>query len=95
MARGPDTLVLLMGSTVLHEIAENLIRHGRSPDTPVALITKGTHPSQTRYLGTLATIAGLAEQHRPERPGLVVVGDVVNVAPSMDWFSCITVPEDR
>jgi uroporphyrin-III C-methyltransferase/precorrin-2 dehydrogenase/sirohydrochlorin ferrochelatase len=91
MAQGPDTLVLLMGSTVLQEIAENLIRCGRAPATPVALITKGTHPTQTRYLGTLATIAGLAERHRPERPGLVVVGDVVNVIPAMDWFPCVTI----
>lgn len=91
MAQGPDTLVLLMGSTVLHEIAENLIRHGRPPSTPVALITKGTHQSQTRYLGKLSTIAGLAAKHRIERPGLVVVGMVAGVVPAMDWFPCLTV----
>ncbi len=91
MAQGPDTLVLLMGSTVLGDIAENLIRHGRSPSTPVALISKGSHPTQTRYLATLATIAELAAAHKPERPGLVVVGNVVNVIPSMDWFPCTTV----
>jgi uroporphyrin-III C-methyltransferase/precorrin-2 dehydrogenase/sirohydrochlorin ferrochelatase len=93
MAQGPDTLVLLMGSTVLGDIAENLIRHGRSPATPVALITKGSHPAQTRYLATLATIAELAAAHTPERPGLVVVGNVVNVIPAMDWFPCTTITD--
>lgn len=93
MAQGPDTLVLLMGSTVLGDIAEYLIRHGRSPATPVALITKGSHPAQTRYLATLATIAELAAAHNPERPGLVVVGNVVNVIPAMDWFPCTTITD--
>lgn len=93
MAQGPDTLVLLMGSTVLGDIAENLIRHGRSPATPVALITKGSHPAQARYLATLATIAELAAAHTPERPGLVVVGNVVNVIPAMDWFPCTTITD--
>ncbi|MDY0300242.1 MAG: uroporphyrinogen-III C-methyltransferase [Trichlorobacter sp.] len=95
MANGPDTLVLLMGSTVLHEIAENLIRCGRSPSTPVALITKGTGAEQTRYLGTLATIATLADHYRPARPGIIVVGDVVRVVPEMDWFPCKTLEEDN
>ncbi|ACD97356.1 uroporphyrinogen-III C-methyltransferase [Trichlorobacter lovleyi] len=94
MAQGPDTLVLLMGSTVLAEIAENLIRYGRAPSTPVALITKGTHPTQTRYLATLATITALAARHRPQRPGLVVVGDVAGVAPAMDWFPCTTIRDE-
>jgi uroporphyrin-III C-methyltransferase/precorrin-2 dehydrogenase/sirohydrochlorin ferrochelatase len=93
MAEGPDTLVLLMGSTLLGEIADNLIHHGRSPSTPVALVTKGTHPTQTRYLATLASIAELAAAHNPERPGLVVVGNVVNVIPSMDWFPCTTITD--
>jgi uroporphyrin-III C-methyltransferase/precorrin-2 dehydrogenase/sirohydrochlorin ferrochelatase len=93
MAHGPDTLVLLMGSTLLGDIADNLIRHGRSPSTPVALITKGTHPNQTRYLATLASIAELAAAHNPERPGLVVVGNVVNVIPAMDWFPCTTITD--
>jgi uroporphyrin-III C-methyltransferase / precorrin-2 dehydrogenase / sirohydrochlorin ferrochelatase len=59
----------------------------------VALITKGSHPAQTRYLATLATIAELAAAHTPERPGLVVVGNVVNVIPAMDWFPCTTITD--
>lgn len=95
IANGPDTLVLLMGSTLLSEIAENLIRYGRAAATPVALITRGTHQDQSRYVSTLAGISSLAAAHKPARPGLVVVGDVVKVIPSMDWFSCVTVTDSE
>ncbi len=90
MANGPDTLVLLMGTTLLRDIAGQLIRYGRPANTPVALLARGTLPDQARYLGTLETIASLVEACNPVRPGLVVVGDVVNVIPDMDWFSSVT-----
>lgn len=91
MAQGPDTLVLLMGRTVVGVIAEKLVQFGREPETPVALITQGTLPTQTRALGTLGTIAQVVKSAQLEGPGLVVVGDVVRAIPTMDWFACRTI----
>ncbi len=93
MAKGPDTLVLLMGSTVLADIVRQLVRYGRPETTPVALITRGTNPGQKRYLATLATIMPLVAGRQIERPAIIVVGDVVRAAATMDWFACETITE--
>jgi uroporphyrin-III C-methyltransferase len=88
MAQGPDTLVLLMGKTMLATAAEKLIRHGRPASTPVALITDGTTRKHKRFLGTLATIVDIVEKNADgsEGPGLIVVGGVISAFSSMEWF---------
>jgi uroporphyrinogen III methyltransferase/synthase len=45
LAASKGTLVFVMGMTHLAEIAARLIDHGRSPDTPAAIIRWGTTPS--------------------------------------------------
>src|SRR5439155_1610515 len=50
------TLVFFMGVKNLPEIVENLLRHGRSPETPIALIQWGTYFKQEVLTGTLASI---------------------------------------
>jgi uroporphyrin-III C-methyltransferase/precorrin-2 dehydrogenase/sirohydrochlorin ferrochelatase len=78
---GDHTLVLLMGVTRLRRTAELLQAHGRSGTCPVAVVERGFAPDQRTTLGTLATIAGLAEQRGVQAPAVVVVGDVVRLAP--------------
>ncbi|MGP3969149.1 uroporphyrinogen-III C-methyltransferase [Streptomyces sp. 6N223] len=71
------TLVLLMAVERMGAIAATLIRHGRSPDTPTAVIQEGTTAAQRRVDATLGTVAEriAAEEVRP--PAVIVVGDVV------------------
>jgi len=71
------TAVFLMGVERLAVIADNLIRLGRDPETPVAVISQGTLPDQKVVTGTLATIAQDAAEIRP--PAAIVVGDCVGV----------------
>ncbi|MBI4391186.1 MAG: uroporphyrinogen-III C-methyltransferase, partial [candidate division NC10 bacterium] len=54
LARGIGTLVFLMGVGTLPTIARRLVAHGRSPETPVAVIRWGTTPRQQTVVGTLA-----------------------------------------
>ncbi len=54
LARAGGTLVILMGMTTRAAIAEALVRGGRSPDTPVAVIARGTTPAQRVARTTLA-----------------------------------------
>jgi len=56
LATGVDTLVILMGMRNLAKIVDELIKHGRSPSTPVAVITQGTTSRQRCLLGTLQDI---------------------------------------
>ena len=58
------TRVILMGVERIGTIAEELVRHGASPETPVAMVRWGTTGRQQTIQGTLATIADVAAQGR-------------------------------
>ena len=78
LATAVDTLVVLMGLKALPWIVAQLVGHGRSPETPVALIRSGTMPEQDIVTGTLADIVDKAVGFEP--PVVVVIGDVVTLA---------------
>jgi len=73
-----QTVVFYMGINTLPQITEQLIKHGRSPNTPAALIYKGTQPEQAVYRGTVETLEALVIQHNIKPPTLIVIGEVVN-----------------
>jgi uroporphyrin-III C-methyltransferase len=79
-----ETLVVLMGLGNLAAIAGSLVRHGRSADTPAAVIRCGTTEDQEVVVGTLADIAQRAATLRP--PATVVVGEVVRLREHLQWF---------
>jgi uroporphyrin-III C-methyltransferase len=79
LARGVDTLVVLMGLGNLPAITRELIAHGRDPATPAALIERGTTEAQRTVTATLATLADAAQAARLEAPVLAVIGDVVSL----------------
>ena len=54
-----------------------LLENGRAPDTPAAIIERGTTPQQRVVTGTLADIYDRAVAAHIEPPAITVVGDVV------------------
>jgi uroporphyrinogen III methyltransferase/synthase len=86
LASGIGTLVFFMGVKNLPHITKNLIDHGRSPDTPVALIRWGTTPAQQTVSGTLQTIVEKVRAAGLKAPAITVVGEVVNLRRSLKWF---------
>lgn len=78
------TIVFLMGVEHLPEIVPQLMAHGRSSDTPVALIQEGTTPNQRVVTGALADIVEKTRSIRP--PAVLVVGEVVRFHEQLDWF---------
>jgi uroporphyrin-III C-methyltransferase len=84
LATAVDTLVILMGVSNLPFIVERLLAHGRAPDTPVALIRWGTTCAQKLVAGTLADIVYKSAHIEP--PAVIVVGAVVSLAHTLDWF---------
>ncbi|WP_328882840.1 uroporphyrinogen-III C-methyltransferase [Streptomyces sp. NBC_00299] len=82
VAKLTGTLVILMGVATIGKVAETLIAHGKSPDTPVALVQEGTTAAQRRVNATLATAAETVLAHEVKPPAVIVIGDVVNVGPS-------------
>jgi uroporphyrinogen III methyltransferase/synthase len=83
---GIGTIVFLMGVKNLPTIAENLIRGGKDATTPAALIRRGTTPDQETLTGTLADIAQKARERRFAAPAILVVGGVVGLRETMNWF---------
>ncbi len=77
LAKMRGTLVIMMGLKNLPSIVDTLIREGRDPATPAAVIQEGTTPNERRVRGELATLAQMSAGLRP--PAIVVIGDVVNV----------------
>ncbi|UHA74370.1 uroporphyrinogen-III C-methyltransferase [Paenibacillus sp. 481] len=85
LAQATGTLLFLMGVAKLRHICDQLIRNGRSADTPVAVIRWGTRAEQRTIEGTLASIADEAERQQIGSPAVIVVGDVVTARSYMQW----------
>jgi uroporphyrin-III C-methyltransferase len=77
LAGTPGTLVVFMGLRRLGQLADGLIAAGREPQTPAAVISKGTRSDERTEFGNLANIAARASEL--ESPALLVVGEVVSV----------------
>jgi uroporphyrin-III C-methyltransferase len=86
LAKGIDTIAFYMGAANLQTIAYELIRHGKSPDTPVAIIQWGTTPKQRTLTATLETIYEEAQTHQFSHPAIILVGEVVKLREHMSWF---------
>lgn len=74
-----DTIVVYMGIKKLPEIAAKLLQYGRSSETPAAVIFSGTTAEQVVVEGTLENIAEKAEQLASDAPGIILIGEVVNL----------------
>ncbi|MBZ5497231.1 MAG: uroporphyrinogen-III C-methyltransferase [Acidobacteriia bacterium] len=74
-----DTLVFLMGVHNVRNISRSLIAHGRSPETPAAMIQMAFWPDQFVVTGTLANIADEVEHAAIKPPATLVVGEVVRL----------------
>ena len=84
LARMHGTIVFLMGVANLPVIVRKLRENGAPPSQPVAVISKATTPQQKTVTGTLENIeqraAGIPT------PALIVVGGVVQLHQSINWF---------
>jgi len=81
-----ETLVFYMGLAGLPLICEKLQAHGRSPDTPMALVERGTLIEQRVLVASLGTMVNVVEREKPRAPTLIIVGDVVRLQSDLAWF---------
>lgn len=80
------TLVFLMGLANLENIITQLVQHGKSVNTPCAVIMKGTTARQQKALGTLADIVQIVARKNFTSPCIIVVGQVVNFSNQLNWY---------
>lgn len=85
-AQSTSTLVFYMGVKNLPMIAGNLIKGGRDPKTPVALVRWGTRAEQQSFVSTLDNVADEARQRGFAAPSIIVVGGVCGLHDKLAWF---------
>lgn len=93
LARGNQTLVIYMGLMKSSTIAQQLIEHGRSASTPIAIIERGTQSSQKVFRGQLSELPQLATH--AQSPSLIVIGEVVTLAEKLQWFNDSSTHQDQ
>lgn len=87
LAQFPGTLVFYMGVTTVPRWSTELIAHGKPSETPVAIIRRATLVDQQVIKTTLAEVANLIQSTMLRPPAIIIVGEVVNAATSVPWFS--------
>ncbi len=87
LAQDRGTLIFLMGLHALPALCRRLIEEGKNPRTPAAVIQSGTTVRQKTLVGTLENLPELAKKADFQPPATVVVGEVVNLRPKLDWLS--------
>ena len=86
LGRAHGTLILLMAVERMGVIADTLMRYGRSPDTPVAVIQDGTLQSQRTLMASLATVADDMTASGVRPPAIIGAGEVVHVAREIEML---------
>jgi uroporphyrinogen III methyltransferase/synthase len=81
-----ETLVNFMGIHFIRQITGELMKYGRSGDTPAMCVRWGTRPDQKTIVGTLATIADEIESADLKPPATVIVGEVVRLHERLAWY---------
>jgi uroporphyrin-III C-methyltransferase/precorrin-2 dehydrogenase/sirohydrochlorin ferrochelatase len=72
------TVVVLMGVTALAQFITAAVDGEVPPDTPVAIIEKGTTAQERITRGTVSTIVRIAEETGVKPPAIIVIGQVAH-----------------
>jgi len=87
LARFPGTLVFYMGVTTAGEWSAALTKHGKSPNTPVAVVWRCALPEQHTLYTNLAGVGRLIKEQQLRPPAVIIVGDVATERPAANWFT--------
>lgn len=74
------TVVIYMGLGTVETIAQEMIKAGRSAQTPAAIVEKGATAQQRIAFTTLADLPATCRQGAFEPPSLFIIGHVVDIA---------------
>ena len=86
IAKGSEVIVMYMAMRYLAKISKRLILNGRSPEEPVAVITKASLPDQRVLETKLGSCAMDVEISSIEPPAIIVVGEIVSLRKFLKWI---------
>ncbi len=87
LASFPGTLVFYMGVTTAPAWAGELMKHGKSAETPVAIVRHCSLPEQRMVRTTLGELPRVLAPGKMRPPAIVIVGDAVSAQTSVSWFT--------
>ncbi len=82
---GIDTLVFLMAVRTVAKVAQELIIHGRDPETPAAMIQMAFWHGEKVVTGTLESIAAEVERAGIDPPATLVIGEAVRLREKLKY----------
>lgn len=86
LAKGVDTLVVLMGLRNLGEITQKIMHGGLPPETPATVVEWGSTGRQRKVVGCLYNIAAKVHKAGIEAPAIFVAGRVAGLGSDPSWF---------
>lgn len=86
LAAFPGTLCVYMGVAKLPVIVGELLKHGKSPDTPACIVERASTGEQRTIYSRLADLEEARRKGGLEAPGLIVIGDAVKHRPPHSWW---------
>ena len=81
-----QTIAIYMGIKGIDVLRQNLIERGMDPDTPAAIVQRGTTPEQKVYVGTVGTLAKIVADREIKPPSMIIIGDVVKLHEKLSWY---------
>ncbi|MFC7421899.1 siroheme synthase CysG [Iodobacter arcticus] len=82
-----ETVVVYMGVAQVDKICVQLIKHGRNPATPAAMVEKATLSKQRVVVGTLSDLAQKVADLGIKPPALIIIGEVVSLHDKLKWLA--------
>jgi uroporphyrinogen III methyltransferase/synthase len=86
LAAFPGTLAIYMGIARLPVILSELLKHGKHPDTPAAIVERASVGEQRSVFAPLGGLEDARRNAGLEAPGLILVGEAVAHRAARPWF---------
>jgi len=80
LAAPNHTLVIYMGVRGAGQVASKLLKAGRAPETPVAIVENGSLPGERVVAGVLFELPDLVSREEITGPAVIIVGEVARYA---------------
>ncbi len=87
LANTKDTLVFYMSSETLDDLVNKLIENGIAADIQLAVVEQASTPFQQVYISKVHNYAETLKGQSFLSPSLVIIGKVVNLHQSFNWFT--------
>jgi uroporphyrinogen III methyltransferase/synthase len=85
LVKAGGSMVFLMGLSSLESICKNLVEAGLDPQTPAAVLSRGTTAKQRRVLAPVSKLPEAAREAGLESPAIIVVGAVCAFSEDFSW----------